>query len=932
MADNLEPLPFLDAKSSSYKPTPPSTYEYNSGFSQESFLSDNFNVTKFINTCTAKITQVINDDFNKTLQAIDGNDIDQDSKTESKTEENDDDVDLSSFPAKHLTAENLKQLHDDLSECYENLKQELINSFEQNYPQFLELNQSLTAGTENNLKKCKELLNNIHKKYNAVYQQILRLLERIYSKSKLKANYVSKVNALKQISFVPNMIENIKISLKTLHQDFDPFNNKTNKDKNKLSAIDHFKEEFRKEISNATERRQYRLLQKSCRLERVAILLAKLTAIFKQKELNQHLLVKNKENEFVGLRNRFYNELKQVFIESINCGSLLSLRSNLRCYNYLYDGNNKLPESIVRDKYIKPKICVPLTLFLNRTMKDRREKILNSFDKLYNLLIDKLCILFNKEIMINNDFIADGVWYELVENLFNEDFGESFISYGEPNLFHQHYCAVIIFFRKLQKLYYQEMTCNLHKNHDQYLYFHPSSIKFRKKCNLQRYFLIISSSYITQDVKNIILNKYSNINYHYKIYISYYNKMKDDDNKNDDNDDNDNDDDDNDNNKENINLYLKRLNQVKESLVNCTDKVKDIKKTNNNDSSQFDSLQFRHFEYNYLLPIFQICVINSLKCWDSDKIWIWELSSNFLKLTTQILSFLYNYLNQQINDLSNSSLLIVIHSDLYYFNNWIKYELIPLIKYQFIQSIANIDTQNNIKLLIEKSINSSINDLDKLKIDLLNKRIIDIILNECKSSLKAVDELADSWQANISFINNDNDSIISSQKVSEYVSKLFKPLKEFLMFLNNHSLEHITIQEKNELIWNILNGICNEYWKKIKKVQERLTQIRKIMEKRRRTRTGKNKNTQKSGAERAEYQLFLDCRQFMQQIQGFVNGLQRDEKSYIDKINTDNQQKEKPIKSSIIQIKKKPVQQTTKYITDNLKSWANFHKFVQQFQ
>ena len=376
-----------------------------------------------------------------------------------------------------------------------------------------------------------------------------------------------------------------------MHQDFDPFNDRSNNNvkSTKLTAIDHFKEEFRKEISNAAERRQYRLLQKSCRLERIAILLAKLSAIFKQKELSQHLLVKNKENEFYGLRNRFCNELKQVFMESINCGSLLSLRSNLRCYNYLYNKEDDItsPEAIVREKYIGPKVCVPLTLFLNRNNlnKERREKINASFDKLYNLLIDKLSILFNKEIMINNDFIADGVWYELVENLFNEDFGESFLSRGLPDLFHQHYCAVMIFFRKLQKLYYSEMTCNLHKDHDQYLYFHPSSIKFRKKCNLQQYYLF-RMPYITQDLKNIISNKYYDINYHYKIYISYYNKMKDDENKDNDNED--------------VTLYIKRLNQVKQALINNTNHANNIEKTSNK-----SSLQFKHFEYNYLYQYFK---------------------------------------------------------------------------------------------------------------------------------------------------------------------------------------------------------------------------------------------------------------------------------------------------------------------------------------
>lgn len=134
------------------------------------------------------------------------------------------------------------------------------------------------------------------------------------------------------------------------------------------------------------------------------------------------------------------------------------------------------------------------------------------------------------------------------------------------------------------------------------------------------------------------------------------------------------------------------------------------------------------------------------------------------------------------------------------------------------------------------------------------------------------------------------------------------------MFINNHSLEHITIKDKNKLIWDILNKICQEYWNKIKKVQHELTSIKKIMEKRRRTRTKNksNNNEKKSGAEKAEYQLFLDVRQFMQQIQGYVNGLQRDEKDQKD-------QKDKPSLD-------------IKYKTNNLLCWDNFDNFVQQFQ
>ena len=44
------------------------------------------------------------------------------------------------------------------------------------------------------------------------------------------------------------------------------------------------------------------------KIERIAILICKLTSIYKQNELNQYLVVKNKKNEFYLLRNKFYKE------------------------------------------------------------------------------------------------------------------------------------------------------------------------------------------------------------------------------------------------------------------------------------------------------------------------------------------------------------------------------------------------------------------------------------------------------------------------------------------------------------------------------------------------------------------------------------------------------------------------------------------------
>merc|ERR1712154_230487 len=85
------------------------------------------------------------------------------------------------------------------------------------------------------------------------------------------------------------------------------------------------------------------------------------------------------------------------------------------------------------------------------------------------------------------------------------------------------------------------------------------------------------------------------------------------------------------------------------------------------------------------------------------------------------------------------------------------------------------------------------------------------------------------------------------------------------------------------------------------------------------------KNKQKSGAERAEYRLLIDVRQFMQQIQGFINGLQRDEKTYHDQIAQKEEEKKPEKKSSIIvNIKKKKnksLAQHTPYTVDNLLCW-----------
>merc|ERR1712228_853404 len=287
------------------------------------------------------------------------------------------------------------------------------------------------------------------------------------------------------------------------------------------------------------------------------------------------------------------------------------------------------------------------------------------------------------------------------------------------------------------------------------------------------------------------------------------------------------------------------------------------------------------------------------------------------------------------------SILITLHSDLYHFCNWIKYELLSLIEHRCIDCIANHDTKQSMKALIQQSIHLSLVPLETMRDDILNNVIVARIMKECNLSLIRVDEVADSWQANIQNIDNAADNNLRQQSVSEYVPKIFKPLQNFLIFLSNHSLEHIQIKEKNLLIWNLLNRVCCEYWLKIAKVQERTAQIRKIMERRRKRRT-QNENSndeseQKTGAQRVEYQLFLDVRQFMQQIQGFIGGLQRDQKILNEEREKKEQEKdEKSRKSSsiIVSIKKKKKKKTMQeeeevlFVTDNLENWTDFNELT----
>merc|ERR1712056_96836 len=124
---------------------------------------------------------------------------------------------------------------------------------------------------------------------------------------------------------------------------------------------------------------------------------------------------------------------------------------------------------------------------------------------------------------------------------------------------------------------------------------------------------------------------------------------------------------------------MKRLNAVKEALL-----IKNKKMDTD--------LHLKHFEYNYLLPLFQVCVINLLQCWDKQRVWIWELSSNFLQLSLQILSFLHEFLSQQVNENCDACMLITVHSDWHHFVNWIRHELMTLIEHRCVDCISVEET------------------------------------------------------------------------------------------------------------------------------------------------------------------------------------------------------------------------------------------------
>ena len=143
---------------SSPKPPSSATFRYDSGFTPQSFLRDDFDVTEFINSCTATISRAVDEDFHKTLDPLHGFDhkdgsTESHSSTRTATRTQDHDADIPA-PLHNLTTAKLQQLRNDLSSCHEQLKRDLIGSFSQHYPLFLALNQALSDGTEANLLSC----------------------------------------------------------------------------------------------------------------------------------------------------------------------------------------------------------------------------------------------------------------------------------------------------------------------------------------------------------------------------------------------------------------------------------------------------------------------------------------------------------------------------------------------------------------------------------------------------------------------------------------------------------------------------------------------------------------------------------------------------------------------------------------------------------
>ncbi|ETO29407.1 hypothetical protein RFI_07713, partial [Reticulomyxa filosa] len=230
------------------------------------------------------------------------------------------------------------------------------------------------------------------------------------------------------------------------------------------------------------------------------------------------LIVYTFVNKVKRLLELFYIELCDIFIRNIKSQHLVGLRSNLRSFNYVYLPANtpecrlfwnseqmKSPEQIVREQLIRRLILthLPISLFMHRdynvsgssitakskseldSEKEKTDDLMKqAFDNLYNDICKEIGILFHSDVMFNNilnniattknnnnnnnnnnneinewsllrnDFIANSVWYELIQILLSDSYKEMFLSIGIPDKFYQHYKHVMNFFKRLQQLYY----------------------------------------------------------------------------------------------------------------------------------------------------------------------------------------------------------------------------------------------------------------------------------------------------------------------------------------------------------------------------------------------------------------------------------------------------------------------------------------------
>ena len=123
----------------------------------------------------------------------------------------------------------------------------------------------------------------------------------------------------------------------------------------------------------------------------------------------------------------------------------------------------------------------------------------------------------------------------------------------------------------------------------------------------------------------------------------------------------------------------------------------------------------------------------------------------------------------------------------------------------------------------------------------------------------------------------------------------------------DHSIDHLNIDYKNELLWNVLNGISNEYWNKISNVQLKLAGVRKTLETRRKRKghskhhsSNKRETIMKSGAEKVEYQLFCDVRYFLQRCNDYIISMAKEQNDFdLYKQEIEKEEKEKEMTKEI---------------------------------